>query len=151
VTPVLTGPDPTTSPESPCVDLDGHARHQDYDGDGIPRVDLGAYEHGDPNPASGEVTGLQWIDGQTLVWNITPGADEYHVYRDLLSNLSGSGTNECRDDLDPFRSDTNLFDPELPAPGTGFFYVVTAESATGEEGTLGLGTCAERSNLDPCF
>ena len=45
------------------------------------------------------------------------------------------------------RTDLQLDDLEDPGPGTGFFYLVTAEAGNGEEGSLGLGTRAERSNV----
>ena len=73
----------------------------------------------------------------------------------LSSNLrrrkrSFSSVPTCRDDLDPVRTDTLLTDTELPVAGKGFHYLITAEDFDGEEGTLGLGTAAERSNFVPC-
>ena len=54
-------------------------------------------------------------------------------------------------------TDTVTTDPGTPSAGTAWFYLVTAEGAEatpgasdGEEGTLGLGTSAERSNFAPC-
>jgi hypothetical protein len=47
-------------------------------------------------------------------------------------------------------SDTALPDAELPAPGQGFGYLVTAENGAGSEGTLGYASAAERSNFGPC-
>ena len=57
---------------------------------------------------------------------------------------------EFRDDLDPNRTDTALNDLEEPATGEGFFYLVTSETASGQEGSLGVATGTERSNFTPC-
>lgn len=93
---------------------------------------------------------LRWDFNFRLLWDPEPDAVECHVYRDGLTNLSFQGYRVCRDDLDGTRTDTRLDDLEDPAPGDGFFYVITAEEALGDEGTLGLGTNAERSNFSPC-
>jgi hypothetical protein len=52
-----------------------------------------------------------------LTWNTIPGAAEYHVYRDLRSNLSYENFGVCRDDLDAARTDTQLTDSSNPAAG----------------------------------
>jgi hypothetical protein len=41
-------------------------------------------------------------------------------------------------------------DDGLPSPGEGWFHLITVEEQGGSEGTLGLGTCAERSNFEAC-
>ena len=56
----------------------------------------------------------------------------------------------CRNDLDTLRSDTELEDAELPPEGTGFFYLVTAESTVGEEGGAGNATCTKRTLFGAC-
>ena len=56
------------------------------------------------------------------------------------------------------RTELILTDTQIPAFGTGYFYLVTSEDAgTGggtpralHEGTLGYATCVERSNFAPC-
>ena len=87
---------------------------------------------------------------RALSWASDPLAVEYHVYRDLLSNLAYTSFGVCRDDLDGDRTDLQLDDAEVPASGTGFFYLITAEAGNGEEGTLGYATTAERSNFNAC-
>lgn len=74
---------------------------------------------------------------------------KYHVYRGSLADL-GTSYGNCRDDLDGSLSDTSLFDTELPASGEGFFYIITAENASGGECTLGYGQCSERTNGNQC-
>ena len=93
---------------------------------------------------------LRWELDFRLVWDAEPSAVEYHVYRDLVSNLSYQSFGVCRDDLDSLRTDTILDDTEVPVSGRSFAYLITAEDAGGEEGTLGLGSSAERSNYAPC-
>ena len=93
-----------------------------------------------------EVAGLQWLDKQTLVWDPVSGATEYHVYRDLVSDLTGlSVPATCRDDLDADPADTELIDDEVPAVGVAHVYRITAEGED-DESTLGLGSCSERPN-----
>ena len=139
----------STSPYSgsPPTDLDGGPRLRDYDGDGLAENDCGALESA--NAAPGDVQNLRWDNDITLLWDAEPSADEYHIYRDLLANLAFSSFGVCRDDLDGDRTDTQLIDMGAPAEGQTFFYLVTAVAGV-EEGTLGFGTNAERSNFNPC-
>jgi hypothetical protein len=143
------GPDPATF-AGPCYDAAGAPRLADYDGDGWARMDVGAYERPRPAPDPPEVTALHWIDRMTLAWSPVSGATEYHVYRTDVESLSYAHFGICRDDLDLDRTDTSLSDPLAPAPGTGLSYIITAESATGAEGTMGWATCVERSRFSPC-
>ena len=88
-----------------------------------------------------------------LTWDATPGAAEYHVYRDLRSNLSYGNFGACRDDLDATRTDTQLTDASNPAAGQCFVYVIAADDLGGpggNEGTMGEAKCIERSNYAPC-
>ena len=99
----------------------------------------------------GEVLNLRWeLDDFRLVWDVEPSAVEYHVYRDLVSTLSFQDFGNCRDDLDTGRTDTELDDAEDPGIGTAFYYLITAEDGSGEEGTLGYATNCERSNFGAC-
>ena len=77
-------------------------------------------------------------------------AAEYHVYRAPLSTLSYSAFGTCEDESDAIRTDTVLTDRDLPPAGDGFYYRITTEDGVGEEFTLGVGTCAERSNFSAC-
>jgi hypothetical protein len=144
------GPHPSMFTGDPCLDLDGGPRLEDFDGDGLARMDPGAYERADPLPAPPETADLRWVSGLALEWDEEPSAVIYHVYRGALGALSYADFGTCRDDLDPQPSDETLTDTELPAPGSGFFYLVTAEDASGAEGGLGAGTCAAASNFTPC-
>jgi len=57
----------------------------------------------------------------------------------------------CRDDLDAGgRTDTFLDDAEEPVPGAAFLNLITAEDVLGVEGSMGLGTQADRSNFGSC-
>lgn len=134
----------------PCWDLPGHPRLQDFNGDGSSRLDLGAIEENDPDPLPPEVLGTQWSSRSQLDWIPVTGAVEYHIYRSDVASLGYAGFGTCRDDLDPDRSDTTLIDLDLPVPGSGFSYLITAESMDAQEGSLGYATCVERTNFSPC-
>lgn len=96
------------------------------------------------------MTNPRWTASDTLVWDTAPGAVEYHVYRDAIGSPGYASVATCRDDLDAVRTDAQLVDSELPLPGQGFVYTITAEDGSGNEGTLGATSCAERSNFTPC-
>jgi hypothetical protein len=150
LSPVLEhGPDPAQFSGEPCLDLTGAPRLQDHDGDGLARVDPGACEAASLD--LDDVLDARWIGEQTLVWLPQIGATSYHVYRDGLAALAYSAFGSCRDDLDSDRLDTVLTDSETPPPGEAFFYLITAEAGGPSEGSLGLGTCAERSNFATCL
>jgi hypothetical protein len=144
------GPHPATYLGEPCVDLAGDLRLRDFDGDGLARLDAGAYEVANEALVPGEVTNLRWVAGDVLAWDAAPAAVESHVYRDAIGSLSYASVPTCRDDLDPDRTDTDLVDGTVPAAGQGFVYRITGEGGGGAEGTLGEATCAERSNAAPC-
>jgi hypothetical protein len=147
------GPDPSIFDGNPCRDLDGGPRLRDWAGDGTAQMDVGAYENASGTLVPGDVQNLQWLDADTLQWDPEPSADEYHVYRDLIETLSYSSFATCNDGLDTDRTDTELVDFGVPPPGKGWYYLITAEDTDPEpsrEGTLGLASCAERSNFTPC-
>ena len=132
--------------------LAGAGEYDDHDGDGFARLDIGACELENATLVPGDVSGLLWVDKDTLQWNAEPSAGEYHVYRDDLSALGYDRFGSCRDDLDEatgVRTDKELLDAEPPLPGAGWLFIVSAEAAA-EEGTLGFGSCAERSDFNPC-
>jgi hypothetical protein len=144
------GPDPGGYTGAPCRDLDGGPRLRDHDGEGLAQVDPGAYERENTALAPQVVTGLVWTGPTTLEWTAEPTAVEYHVYRAPLSTLAYSAYGTCADGLELVRTDTTLTDVSVPAPGDGFYYKITMEDSSSEEYTLGLGTCAERSNFTAC-
>jgi len=144
------GPDPSTYAGDPPTDLAGGPRIADHDGDGFAVNDCGAFEIVNAELVPGEVANLRWDFDFRLLWDAEPDAVEYHVYRDLLANLAYTSFGTCRDDLDGDRTDLQLDDLDEPAPGAGFFYLITAQAIGGEEGTLGFATTAERSNFNAC-
>jgi hypothetical protein len=145
------GPDPATYDGFPPTDADGNPRLLDHDGDGLAVNDVGAYERRNTELTPGEVQNVRWDFDFRMIWDAEPSAVEYHIYRGLLTDLSYQSFGSCRDDLDSNRTDTQLDDFEDPLnPGDGFFYSVTAEDDAGNNGTLGFGTSAERSNFTPC-
>jgi hypothetical protein len=92
-----------------------------------------------------------------VTWNADPTgqATEYHVYRDLRTNLSYGSFGTCRDDLDAVRTDLVLTDSSTPSAGQCFVYVITggrpaAATQPDREGTMGLTRCMERSDFNAC-
>ncbi len=143
------GPHPSVFVPQTCRDLDGGQRVRDFDGDGLAFVDPGAYEKGS-SLSPGAVTGLEWTDEESLLWQEEPSAALYHVYRGLISNIGYAHFGVCADGLDSVLTDESLGEPSVPPAGEIYFYVVSAESLAGAEGSLGLATCVERSNFTPC-
>jgi hypothetical protein len=147
------GPPAASFTGDPCDDLDGGPRLRDWDGDGEAVMDVGAYENANTTLVPGEVGTLTWLDKDTLQWPAEPSANEYHVYKDLLTTLGYGSFATCADSLDLDRTDTELVDTNTPPAGQGWYYLITAEDTDVEpprEGSLGLATCAERSNFTPC-
>ena len=72
-------------------------------------------------------------DRLTLSWDATAGATSYNVYRgyvrDLAANFYGTF-------LEGEVSGTTYQDPQTPAAGETFFYLITAANSSGE-GTMG--------------
>ena len=144
-------PNPETFAGDPCEDVAGEPRLEDFDGDGVAQMDIGAHEMRSSSLVPGEVTGLVWQSDSLLQWNAVPGATEYHVYRDFVSTLSFGSFASCADGIDGVRTDTELVDTDtasLPV-GSAWYYLITADDGT-REGSLGYGTCAERSNFTAC-
>jgi hypothetical protein len=80
-----------------------------------------------------EVQGVAFT-GSSLTWSATSGAASYNVYRGLASGLTQGIPGRCHA---YHVSGTSLSIPSNPAPGASDFYLVTAESASGAEGTAG--------------
>jgi hypothetical protein len=82
----------------------------------------------------GEVLDLRFGDTQTLVWSPERAAEDYNLYRGLMSDLVGPGYGSCVQQHIPQPTTT---DGDPIAPGDGFFYLATAENRVDEEGTKG--------------
>jgi len=82
-----------------------------------------------------EVTGLLFLDKQQLQWNPEPSVGVYNLYRDRISNLAGLGYGSCaQQDL----TSAGATDSDPVPTADGYFYIVTAESRLGEEGSKGF-------------
>lgn len=98
---------------------------------------------------AGAAEPLRFSDAATLVWE---GPDEstsesFNLYRGELGELAGGSSGSCLQSLLTLSTTT---DPAVPAPDTGWFYVVTGSNLFGE-GPSGCGCCgAWRDNAAPC-
>jgi hypothetical protein len=126
----------------------------DSTGDAMRARDLGSASYGigsgfvSAYPPPGEITGLMFVDHQTLQWDPERSAGVYNLYRDLVSNLTGLGYGLCdQHDL----TATTTTDTGTPPIGDGYFYLATVENRLGEEGTKGAdGFGGTRPNPSPC-
>ncbi len=99
------------------------------------------------HPPPGEVRGVLFTDRTTLTWDPEPSVGVYDVYRDGLSALAGGGYGICwQEDL----VGESAADPDAPAAGTGWFYLVTAENRLGEAGTKGRASDGAERLGDAC-
>lgn len=79
-------------------------------------------------------------DKITLRWPDVDGALSYNVYRGLLSTLTDgdgdglpdTGYGDCQNTMDPDTTDLNYVDASVPAPNTGYFYVIAVVDWAGE-------------------
>lgn len=126
-------------------------------GDGAVRSGLaGASFHLDTgfvarHPPRPEVTGLiltpLGFPETQLQWNPLPSAISYEVYRGTISTLPGTYGSCFAGGL----ASTSTTDTALPSVGQGFFYMVTARNAFGEEGPKGFRSNGlEQANPLPC-
>ena len=99
------------------------------------------------NPPPGEVAGLDVTTAAEIDWDPERSAGTYNLYRDLLGSLPGDYGGCYQAGLQV----TSWTEPSNPAPGTGWFYLVTAKNRLREEGTKGYNSAGiERSNDAAC-
>ena len=95
----------------------------------------------------GEVQGLRWLSGSHLAWDADPASVTYNVYRDGLAGLPGTHGECLADEV----GGTAYAEATNPAPGAGFFYLVTAENRLNEESSRGVQSDGNpRSELNAC-
>lgn len=97
----------------------------------------------------GEVTALRFgAEDANLEWDPEAAAGDYALYRDTLASLSGLAYGAC---LLGSLAVASASDLTSPAPGEGFFYLVTVRNRLREEGSKGFRTGGiERGNAAPC-
>lgn len=94
----------------------------------------------------GEVANLRFTTQQTMEWNSEDSVGNYNMYRGLVSGLTGAGAGAC---VQQNLSAPTTDDSDAVPPGSGYFYLITAENRLGEEGTRGFESGgSERSGAD---
>jgi hypothetical protein len=91
---------------------------------------------GTPDPPPGELQNARFTSPTTFVWDTQPNSPTYDIVRGALSALPvgpGGGDEVCFND----QLTAVLTDATVPAPGTGFWYVIRAATLCG---TGGFGT-----------
>jgi len=98
-------------------------------------------------PPPGEVTGLRFSDLTTFLWSPERSAQRYEIYRGTTASLPGTFGTCFANNL----SLVSATDASIPAPGQGFFYLVTTRNRLGEEGPKGYASNGtEEANPLPC-
>jgi uncharacterized protein (DUF1800 family) len=92
----------------------------------------------------GEVTGDVMSAASVLSWTPVTGADDYNVYRGLISWLKPGAGAQCHGNE---IAGTSFSTPVNPPVGQGYFYLVTAESNVNGEGTPGNDSSGNRRPL----
>ena len=89
-------------------------------------------------PASGappgEVTGVAFEGFGDMHWDAVFDADAYNVYRGDLAALSGGAASRC---ISFGLDSTGVQIADVPEPGQGLTYLVSAESGVEGEGSVG--------------
>ena len=135
--------------EQPDLDLDGfgdvcdncpansNASQSDTDGDGAGNsCDCAPTDSTTAPPAEVNVLTVEHLGSGAarLAWTPVPGADTYSVTRGELSEIGASQYGRCIIE-DLVASDH--IDPSVPGPGTGFGYLIQADSISCGLGPLG--------------
>ena len=93
----------------------------------------------------GEVRNLRFPDAFALAWDPDGSVGDYALYRGTVTVPFDSGFGSCQQPPPPLGSAEAVV-AAVPAPGTAFFYLVTARNRLGEESTKGDG----RANPAAC-
>jgi len=96
---------------------------------------------------AGEVPGLWFTGPTTLEWWPEYQAGTYRLYRDDLTAVSAGTYGQC---LASGIVATTAQDVEVPAPGAGYFYLVTSVSSSGSEGGKGYDSAGAERLGDVC-
>ncbi|MBP7147200.1 MAG: thrombospondin type 3 repeat-containing protein [Acidobacteria bacterium] len=136
------------------ADADGDGRGDacatDWDGDGLDDTADCA-----PAKAQGgtpqEVPGLHFTTPDDLAWSPTAFADRYDILRGAPASLAAGDYGACENEHDPEPADTTFVDPETPAAGAGFTYLVRGRNDLCRlAGTYGADSAGdERVNSNP--
>lgn len=95
-----------------------------------------------------EVAGLRFDGATAAAWLPAARAAAYHVYRGELPGLAGGDAGSCRQ---PYVPATAWTAAEAPAPGEGWFYLVTGVNRLLEESGRGRDSSgAERPATNAC-
>jgi len=127
------------------LDLDGlgDACDPDDDGDGVPdAADCGPLDAAAGTPPAVVLVAVSGGAVTTIDWDDPATADRYDVARGSLASLGVGAHGSC---VAQALTESSWTDPDLPAPGDGFFYLVRGE----DTGCGGPGTWGEATDGTP--
>lgn len=133
-------------------DRRGNACAVDWDGDLVPDAsDCAPLDALQGRPK--EVDGVRLTGGPltTVTWNARPTAERFDILRGLTSLLPNGDLGVCQNGRDPNTADTTFAEPQVPAPGTAFFFLVRGvDAGCGGPGSWGHASDGtERTNGNP--
>jgi hypothetical protein len=103
----------------------------------------------------GDVKGLVFADSTAFSWDVQPDATTYNVYRGDLGTLNDADGNGVADSygscLHTDLAGTSDSDPDAPAEGGIFFYLVNARNSNGEGPTGNASNGLPHPSPPPCF
>lgn len=82
-----------------------------------------------------------------LAWTAGPQAASYEVYRGGLSDVQSRFYGTCQNARDPLPSDTAFSESEVPAPGSGYYFLVIGVSSSGTRGRAGTSANGQERDL----
>ncbi|HET9482135.1 MAG TPA: PPC domain-containing protein [Candidatus Polarisedimenticolia bacterium] len=89
---------------------------------------------------------LALSDAASIAWSPSPGVDLYALYRGSLE-AAWAWSHVCRQMA---LSAPEAFEPEAPAAGAGYYFLVSGRGPCGETGLGQTSAGAPRPNLSPC-
>lgn len=82
-----------------------------------------------------------------LAWTASGQAVSFEVYRGSLSDVRSRFYGTCQNARDPVPFDAAFSETEVPAPGSGYYFLVIGVSSSGTRGRAGVATSGQERDL----